>query len=145
MMKKIIALLLSSIMVLTACYKENIPMPDACFKIMQTNDQFILEEINTSEVEESVEFYPCEVNIALGEGNEFYTIFTGDSLEDVSHIYGEEGAIGISFKKTSSTAYEYMKPGTYKVVLVATNTAEYGEVIMTDTTSRILHITEKAE
>lgn len=118
---RIIAFPLLCMLLITACNKEEIQEPLACFSV----------DVSEANVGESVTFTNC------GDGMAF-SIWTGDSYHDYSK-YGLDG--GVSFDD-EFFSYAYPEPGEFTVAIVATSFGNNGSEVYEDVDSLRLIITD---
>lgn len=118
---RIITFPLLFMLIITACTKEDIPEPRACFSV----------DLTEANVGESVTFTNC------GEGMAF-SIWTGDSYHDFSK-FGLDG--GVSFED-EFFSYAYPEPGEFTVALVATTYGNNGSEVYEDVDSLHIRITD---
>lgn len=118
---RIIAFPLLCMLLITACNKEEIQKPLACFSV----------DVSEANVGESVTFTNC------GDGMAF-SIWTGDSYHDYSK-YGLDG--GVSFDD-EFFSYAYPEPGEFTVAIVATSFGNNGSEVYEDVDSLRLIITD---
>ena len=103
------------VIMLTACVEEEVSLPEASLEVSKT----------TYSINESVMFE------FTGEAAQV-AIFTGDKGHDYNLV--EQGNTGFVVNK-HKFSYAYKQPGTYKVVIVASNYSEGATTILKDTSS----------
>ena len=111
------------VLLLSACVEDEVKVPVASFEASKA----------VCTINESVVFH------FSGQAQQV-SIFTGDK----SHNYHllEKGNTGFVVNK-GSFSYAYKQPGTYQVVIVATNFSEGAETILKDTSSLIIRVTDE--
>jgi hypothetical protein len=116
-----IAILLGGFLAFSACSKEEIPQPNACFTSDKTD----------ANVGEPVTFTSCSEGLA-------FSIWTGDSYHSYAN-YGYDAGVQLS---DDFISYEYPEPGTFTVVLVATSYGNDGTEVYEDVDSLSVTITD---
>lgn len=108
------------VIMLTACVEEEVSLPEASLEVSKT----------TYSINESVMFE------FTGEAAQV-AIFTGDKGHDYNLV--EQGNTGFVVNK-QKFSYAYKQPGTYKVVIVASNYSEGATTILKDTSSLTIQV-----
>lgn len=119
-MKKYIMICMAASLMLASCDDEKATQPTAAISV----------DKNTLEVNESMTLH------FTGDA-ENVVVFTGDTDHD--YELRSESNYGLVVNKGVMT-YSYSTPGTYKVVCVATNHADEGKSILTDTCSVMVKV-----
>lgn len=111
------------VLLLSACVEDEVKVPVASFEASKA----------VCTINESVVFH------FTGQAQQV-SIFTGDKSHDY-HLL-EQGNAGFVVNK-GTFSYAYKQPGTYQVVIVATNFSEGAETILKDTSSLIIRVTDE--
>lgn len=119
-MKSKILIFLSGALLLAACSKEEATQPVASIEID-------LEKVDINKT----------LTIRFTGSAENIVIFPGDVDHDYELL--DEGNSGLVVNKGVFT-YSYTTPGVYKIVCVATNHAQEGTILLTDTCSKYVRV-----
>lgn len=104
-------LILITLIVASACVKEEMINPDPSFILTFQRD-------GQTNALAGAKFYV----IPTGSG-EFFTLYNGTK----GHVWGEDAAKGLDFNKADSMLVQYSTAGTYSLTLVTSSTGNFGK------------------